>query len=242
MQPKTKEDDNEHHSGNGLAQSGLATAASGRTNASSRTNDTATSRPATNEHHSGNVLAQSGLATAASGRPSGVPSAASVQAEATSRSMQAYGERIAEASKGLVHVTTQAARKMAIGTSGKGRKRGTRPDPDTVEALEKVEGLAHAVHTVSRHYLITRRPFVKALKPEETIQAVELVFNEFGRQYPTLKAKVDEILPTVEEFKAAMLPHIARGLTKGRQYLQQCGQKAVESECTCLCFGLLNRA
>ena len=156
--------------------------------------------------------------------------------------MQAYGERIAEASKGLVHVTTQAARKTAIGTSGKARKRGTRPDPDTVDALEKVEGLADAVYTVSRHYLISRKPFVKALKPEETIQVVELVFNEFGRQYPTLKAKVDEILPTVEEFKAAMLPQIARGLTKGRQYLQQCGQKAVESECTCLCFGLLNRA
>ena len=156
--------------------------------------------------------------------------------------MQAYGERIAEGSKDLVHVTTQAARKTAIGTSGKARKRGTRPDPDTVDALEKVEGLADAVYTVSRHYLISRKPFVKALKPEETVQAVELVFNEFGRQYPTLKAKVDEILPTVEEFKAAMLPQIAKGLTKGRQYLQQCGQKAVESECTCLCFGLLNRA
>ena len=112
-----------------------------------------------------------------------------------------------------------------------------------MDALEKLEGLEDAVYTVSRHYLISRKPFVKGLKAEEKIQAVEWVLDEFGRQYPTLKAKVDQILPTVEEFKEAMFTNsIAQGLTKGRQYLQQCGQKAVESECTCLCFGLLNRA
>ena len=78
-----------------------------------------------------------------------------------------------------------------------------------MDALEKVEGLADAVYTVSRHCLITRRPFGKDLTQEETIQAVELVFNEFGRQCPTPRAKVDKILPTVEDFKAAMFPHIA---------------------------------